>query len=101
MGLAKTVTKVFPRGAGTSVYVGMHLQLTDDDREDLGSGAQVVIDKDFTTRYAKGQDMTLEAKTDVGNQMQASIDSYKENRTMFVSGAYDTARNQIDGGLSI
>ena len=101
MALVKTVTKVFPRGSGSSVYVGMHLKLTDDDRPDLGSGAQVVIDKDFTTRYAKGQDMSLEAKTDVGNQMQAAIDSYKENRKMFVSGAYDTARNQIDGGLSI
>lgn len=101
MALAKTVTKVFPGGLYSTVAVGMHLVLTDDDRPDLGAGAQMVIDRDFTTNYAKGQDMTTEAKTEVGNQMQAAIDAYKSNRAMFVSAAYDTARNQIDGGLTL
>ena len=101
MALTKTVTKVFPSGASSTVSVGMHLVLTDDDRADLGAGEQTVIDRDFTTGYAKGQDMTTEAKNDVGNQMQAAIDAYKSNRAMFVSAAYDTARTQIDGGLTL
>jgi hypothetical protein len=89
MALTKTVTKVFP----TTNTVGMHLKLEDD--------SVVVIDRDFTENFTKGQGATNEVKTSIGKQMQAAIDEYKTNKTLYNSAAYETARTQISNGLTL
>ena len=96
-----TVTKVFPTGSSGTYQVGIHLVLTDDDRADLGAGEQTVIDRPFRINHAKGTEVTAAEKTEVGNLAQDAIDTYKSQREMFVSAAYNTARDQIAAALTI
>lgn len=89
MALTKTVTKVFP----TTKMVGMHLELKD--------GVDVVIDRDFMENFTRGEGATTAVKQAIGAAMQAAIDDYKELKAMFDSSAYETARTQIDDGLTL
>ena len=89
MALTKTITRMFP----TKNAVGMHLELKDD--------GVVVIDRDFTENFTKGQGATTAVKTSIGNQMQAAIDEYKENKALYDSVAYATARTQIDEAITL
>lgn len=101
MALDPTVTKVFPRGSSGTYKVGVHLVLTDDDRADLGAGVQTVIDRDFAISHAKGTEVTAAEKTEVGNLAQDAIDTYKDQKAMFKSDAYNTARDQIAAALTV
>ena len=94
MALTKTVTKIFPKDLKNGTYqVGMHLKLEDENI--------TVIDEDFTEGFAKGQQVTNEAKIRMGSRMQEAIDSYKATKNMYDSSAYETARAQIDAGLTL
>ncbi len=100
MALTKTVTKMFP----TAKVVGIHLKLEDDDRLDLDPTVgmkHIVIDKDFSESFTKGEGATTAVKQAIGKKAQAAIDEYKEARAMFVSATYETARTQIDGALTL
>lgn len=99
--LAKTVTKVFPIESRVSQAVGIRLILTDDDRPDLGTGTHVVIDEQFTTVRAIGTPPNTEDKIKINTNAQAAIDKYKRCKNAFESAAYETARSQIDGGLTL
>lgn len=99
--LTKTVTKVFPIESRGSQRVGIRLVLIDDDRPDLGTGTHVVIDEPFTTVRATGTPPDTQDKTKIGQEAQAAIDKYKRCKNAFDSAAYETARLQIDGGLTL
>lgn len=99
--LAKTVTKVFPTESRGSQTVGIRLVLTDDDRPDLGTGTYVVIDEPFTTVREPGTPPNAKDKQVIGQKAQAAIDKYKRCKSAFESAAYETARSQIDGGLTL
>ena len=101
MALTKTVTKVFPTESRGSQTIGIRLVLTDDDRPDLGSGTHVVIDETFTVVRAIGTAPDTESKTIIGAAAQEAINVYKRCRAAFESAAYETARAQIDGGLTL
>jgi hypothetical protein len=79
--------------------IGMNLVLTDDQRPDLGAGAQVVIEKTIARQYVKGQDMSNETRDEIGNEAQALIDKYKERRTLYDKQVYTDKINQIIGAL--
>ena len=95
MTLAKTVTKMWP----TEDLIGIHLVLTDDDRPDLGAGAQVVVNEIFQANIPIGADMTLEVQQDVGGQAQAAIDKYKKLKAYYDKPAYQIKVTQIDNNL--
>ena len=97
MTLAATVTKMWP----TEDLVGIHLVLTDDDRLDLGAGAQVVINQTFQANVPIGADMALEVQQELGGQAQAAIDKYKRLRAIYVKPAYQTKVTQIDNNLTL
>ena len=101
MALAKTVTRVFPTESRGSQTVGIHLVLTDDDRPDLGSGTHVVIDELFTMDRAIGTPPDAKDKIALGQDAQAAIDKYKRCKATFASAAYETARAQIDEGVTL
>ena len=101
MALTKTVTKVFPTESRGSHVVGIHLVLTDDDRPDLGSGTHVVIDESFTAVRATGTPPDADAKKTIGGDAQEAIDKYKRCKAAFESTAYETARAQIDEGVTL
>jgi len=95
--LSKTVTKMFP----TDNHVGFHLVVTDDERPDLGPGAQVVINSIFSANVPVLADITVETQTELGNQAQAEIDKYKALKARYDIPAYQTKVNQINNALEI
>jgi len=97
MALVKTVTKMFP----TENHVGFHLVVTDDERPDLGSGPQVVINSTFSANIPISADMTLAIQTELGNQAQAEIDRYKALKARYDIPAYQTKVNQINNALEV
>lgn len=58
MALAKTVTRKFQ----TDNEIGFHLVVTDDDRPDLGEGAQLVVNEIFTRNIFANADMSNEVQ---------------------------------------
>lgn len=97
MGLAKTVTRMFP----TENRIGINFTLTDNDRPDLGPGAQVVVAAVISRNYVKGQDIPNELRDEIGREAQALIDRYKDLRGDYDKPAYQTKVNQIDGALTL
>lgn len=97
MALTKTVTKMFP----TPNTIGINLVVTDDDRPDLGAGAQVVISTTIARNYVKGQDMPNKVRDEIGWEAQTLIDEYKDLRADYDKPAYGTKVGQIDGGLTL
>jgi len=95
--LSKTVTKMFP----TQNTVGFHLIITDDERPDLGSGSQVVINSTFSANIPTSADMTVAVQTELGNQAQAEINDYKALRARYDIPAYQTKVDQINNALEI
>ena len=89
MALTKTVTKVWP----SNNYVGLHLELKDDD--------EVVIDKDFKEQWSPGAGVTNVIRDKIGNAMQKAIDKYKSDKALFDAPAYGTVREQVDNALDI
>ena len=89
MALSKIVTKAFP----TANHVGFHLKLEDD--------SAVVIDKDYMEQWVSGTSIQNEVKQSIGERMQADIDTYKALAARFNHADYETARSQIDTGLSL
>jgi hypothetical protein len=94
--LAKTVTKMFP----TANRIGFHLVVTDDDRPDLGPGAQIVISKTYSANVPPG-DMANAVRDELGSQAQKDIDAYKSLRARYDNATYDTKVAQIDGALTL
>lgn len=97
MSLAKTVTKMFP----TPNTLGINLIVTDDDRPDLGPGERVVINKTISRNYVKGQDMPVKIATEIGNEAQTLINSYKNLKSDYDKEAYQTKVTQIDNALTL
>ena len=97
MALAKTVTKMFP----TENRVGINLVLTDDDRPDLGTGAQVVINKTIQRQYIAGQGMANKVRDEIGLEAQGLIDRYKTLKARFDNSTYGTKVNQINNALTL
>jgi len=93
--LAKTTMKMFP----TASTVGMHFVLTDDDRPDLGEGAQVVISTNISEQFVPGEDIADETRNKIGARAQKLIDDYKVLRAVYDIAAYQTKITQIDGAL--
>jgi len=97
MALAKTVTKMWP----TDNEVGLNLVITDDNRPDLGTGAQVVISATIKRQFVKGEDMTNEVRDELGNEAQALINKYKAERLLFDNATYTDKIAQINGALQL
>lgn len=97
MALTKTVTKMWP----DENYVGLNLTVTDNNRPDLGSGEQVVIQATISRQYVKGEDVTNDIRDELGNEAQDLIDAYKAMRVKYVNAVYTTKINQIDGALTL
>lgn len=97
MALTKTVTKMFP----TPSTVGIHLVITDDDRPDLGEGAQVVINTVIDEQYVAGEDMANDVRDKIGARAQKAIDRYKALRAVYDKETYDTKVGQIEGALTL
>ena len=97
MALYKTVTKMFP----TQSVVGLHLELEDDDRPDLGTGKQKVIDRDFTENFTRGQGTINAVRNSIGKKIQEAIGEYRESADIFRSAKYETMRTQIDNNLQL
>jgi hypothetical protein len=81
--------------------VGINLVVTDNDRPDLGAGEQIVIEETISRQYVKGEDMTVDTATDIGNAAQALIDEYVAERVIYTKAIYQTRINQIVGALSL
>lgn len=94
---AANSTKMWP----DENHVGMNLVVTDDDRPDLGAGAQVVIDDAITRQYVKGVDISNETRDEIGNEAQGLIDKYKELRALYDKQVYTDKITQIIGALSL
>ena len=97
MALAKTVTKMWP----DENWVGLNLVVTDDNRPDLGSGAQVVISATVKRQFVTGEDMPNSVRDELGNEAQALIDKYKGQRALYDNATYTTKIAQIDGALTL
>lgn len=100
MALDAKLKKMFP----TENKVGIHLVLTDNDRDDLepiGPGVKTVLTQTFLGQYVTGQDMTNKIRDELGKQAQAAIDRYKKLRARFVKPVYDTKVAQIQGALDV
>lgn len=95
--LAMKTAKMFP----TASTVGMHLEITDDDRPDLGEGAQVVINTDIEEQFVAGEDIADETRDEIGRRAQALIDEYKTLRAVYDIAAYQIKITQIDGALTL
>lgn len=97
MALAKTLTRIFP----TENEIGIHLILTDNDRQDLGTGEQVVISETFKRNIPTNADMSNEVQMELGKEVQAAIDHYKKLRDFYVKPVYQTKVTQIDNNLTL
>lgn len=95
MALAKTGKKMWP----DENNIGMILEVTDDDRPDLGSGAQVVISTTIKRQFIIGEDMTNEVRDSIGEEAQTLINNYKAQRNMYDKPTYQTKIDQIVGAL--
>jgi hypothetical protein len=101
MALADNSTKMFPTKSGAKgTLVGLNLIITDDDRPDLGAGAQVVINETITRQYQSGG-MTNPVATAIGTDAQALIDKYKSLRSKYDNATYGTKVTQIKGALNL
>jgi len=97
MALAKAVKKMFP----TESLVGIHLEITDDERPDLGAGAQIVISTVISEQHVAGEDVTNETRDKIGARAQVLIDKYKALRARYDNEIYTTKVAQIDGALTL
>lgn len=97
MALTKTVTKMWP----DKNWVGLVLVVTDDNRADLGIGAQEVINATVKRQFVKGTDMTNTIRDELGADAQALIDKYKDERALYDNATYTTKIAQIDGALTL
>lgn len=99
MALAKTVNLFFPKeGSRKTFTLGVHLEITDDDRGDLGAGAQTVIEEDVTTTYAEG-DSKGPIKNTVLERAQALVDKYKAERVIWDDSTYNQLDNYVNTNL--
>lgn len=97
MALAKTLTRMWP----TENEIGINLVLTDDDRPDLGAGAQVVVSKTFKADVPIDIDMTNDVQQDLGERAQRAINSYKALKVIYDKPVYQTKVNQINNNLTL
>ena len=97
MTLANNSSRMWP----DENWVGINVLITDDERPDLGDGAQVVIQKTVKRQYVKGQDMTNKVRDEIGNEAQALIENYKVLRTKYNNSVYVAKTNQIIGALTL
>lgn len=95
MALTKTATKMWP----DANYIGLVLVVTDDNRPDLGAGAQVVINKTISRQFVKGEDMTNRVRDSIGEEAQLLINEYKNERARYDNPTYQTKITQINGAL--
>lgn len=97
MALAKTVTKMFP----TDNHIGIILILTDDDRSDLGEGAQEVVRKTIKRNVPTNADMSDKVQREIGLEAQRAIDDYKKLKAIYDKPIYQNKVNQIDNNLTL
>lgn len=97
MALLKTIQKTFP---GSVHHMGLRLQLTDDDRADLGPGPQTVIDEVITENYSGGAP-TPAIITALTKEAQDRIDDYKTRRTRYTHPLYHDAIADIAAAVNV
>jgi hypothetical protein len=89
--------KVWPTGN----RMGFHVVITDNDRPDLGVGAQEVINVTKTKNVAAGQSPSVKDRDDVMGEIQEVIDQYKIEKTQFDIAAYQTSTTYIANNLNL
>ncbi len=82
-------------------WVGLNVVITDDERPDLGLGAQVVINQVVKRQYVKGQDITNDVRDAIGEEAQKLINDYKTLRTKYKNQVYIDKTDQIIGALTL
>lgn len=97
MGLANNSTRMWP----DENWVGINVLITDDERPDLGAGAQVAINQVVKRQYVKGQDMTNNIRDEIGNEAQGLINDYKALRAKYKNSVYVSKTDQIIGALTL
>lgn len=81
--------------------MGYHVVITDNDRPDLGVGAQVVIDTVKTVNVAAGEPPTADQRDKVMGEIQAIINQYKTERTQYDIPAYETSASYVASNLNL
>lgn len=97
MALANNSSRLWP----DENWVGLNLLITDDERPDLGTGAQPVISKTIKRQYVAGQDISNEVRDEIGNEAQALIDKYKSLKQRYDNPVYTQKIDQIIGALTL
>lgn len=93
MALVAAVTKKEVTRDIVNVYnITMNMVLTDDSVE--------VIDRDYSIRYRSGDEVGGKISQLI-TQMQADIDRYKAEQTIFNAAALDTAVTTIQNGIVV
>jgi hypothetical protein len=92
-----TCTRVFP----DPNHVGMRLIVTDDDRPDLGSGEQVVINATIKRQFESGNNLDLKMRDSIKDEAQKLIDDYKVLRDLYNDSAYINGATFIEGALTL
>lgn len=95
MTLANNSSRMWP----DENWVGLNVMITDDDRLDLGAGAQVIINQVVKRQYVKGQDMTNDVRDAIGVDAQKLITDYKALRAKYDNSTYVSKTDQIIGAL--
>jgi hypothetical protein len=88
--------KVWP----TKNKMGFHVVITDNNRPDLGVGAQEVINVTKVKSVAAGGSPTANDRDEVMREIQEVIDSYKVERVQFDIPAYETAASYVQANLN-
>lgn len=93
MALIATVTKKAASKASAGIYsVSMNLVLTDDAAE--------VINQDYSQTHNSANNISV-ARDEIMNRMQADIDDYKENKTVYDNAIFTNAVIYINANLVV
>ena len=89
--------KVWP----TRNKMGFHVVITDNDRPDLGVGAQEVLNITKVRPIAAGEAPSVEDRDEVMREIQEQIDQYKNERTQWDIAAYGNAATYVENNLNL
>ena len=93
MALTKEITKIWPTLGARNIYqAGVNLVLKEDSVE--------VVNETYTTDYKKGSSPSL-LQPDLIAKVQARIDKYKNEKSIYDAVAYDNAVTAIDEGVTL
>ena len=81
--------------------MGFHVVVMDDDRPDLGVGAQEVLNITKTKGVPVGQPPSVDDRDEVMRAIQKDIDQYKEERIRFDLPQYETAATYVENNLNL